>query len=233
VPTVDNLALLTEAVDVWTRVHGYALVDVPWFPDGASAWCGRPLAARALARRSRPPPTAADGMLALWDGGALPIAPGYVAWRPVVRNEADVDGLRSPGAVTLDLYVPVASTEEGRAVLVTLIARDKLVLSSLATKLGEPGLRMAVHETGDHARRLLLNKRIVASFGFRPTRRGGYVYGTALALPGFAAAVAARERTVSAPVATSQRPGLAPGWWTRLTERPAVLRGTESEATAQ
>ena len=219
---MDSLDLLTQAVDDWTRIHGYALVDVPWLPERT--------AHRSL-RRLVSQPQAANGLADLWRKGALPTAPGYIAWRPIVTGDADSQGLRRSGSVVLDVFIPVACVLEARGVLGTLMARNTLVLASLAAKLGEPGVRIAVHHAADDRRRLLLHGMPVASHGMHAARFGRYVYGTALALPGFTEAVAARNRACRPVVPTPPTTRARFAWLTRLAPRPPAPQAAESRAS--
>ena len=224
----DNLALLSHAVDVWTRGLGYVLIDMPRCARRRPSWSDQWFGARPIACPCDPPPRTASGFLNRWEHGELPTAPGYLASSPTTDRDADDGGARRIGAETIYLFVPIASADEGRALLSTLVFHEKRLLSSLAAHLGVPGARLAVHETAENRRTLRLNKAGVASFGLHAASFGGFVYGTVLALPRFAEVVAAPCRADHASAPQPTRPRRA-GFvqLNRATARSAATSGAE------
>ena len=204
---MNSLELLGRTVDVWTRTHGYALVDLPWSPRIPS----NPTSRRSEARgresgsggRGR---VAEDAFVRLWVSGLLPDATGYIGWAPCIRDEPAGDDLHQFGGVTVELFIPAASAEDGRCQLTALVCREKLLLSSLAAHLGCAGVPFRLVYQSEDQLDLQLGGIKVGTFGVRAAcGPRWYAYGTALALPRFCQALSAAHDTSGGESSTSER----------------------------
>ena len=211
-----DVALLAQAIDVWSRTHGYAYVEVPWLPNAGSAAASDPAERATVVTHPAGRLTSGEqGFLELWECGALPIAVGYVGWTPSIRDESAIEELHSAGSINGELFVPVCSALEARDALPAMVCREKLLLSSLAAKSARPCARFALVYISAHHLILRMNGLDVGSYRIRPYRGGcWYLYGTALALPRFRLALETVEEVDDSsstpwPVARTVRSGSA------------------------
>lgn len=190
---VNSLRLLQTAIDFWVE-FGAIYVDLPWLVEQEFAAATRPPGRRDVhSLHGRFVSSGEQSFLKLWAEGKLPETQlgYYVGWTPCMRDEEVIDELHQHGFMKAEFFMPVdhLSEQDQGGKLAALTFRQHLCFQAVAAAaLGCPRNKTpTTHRDPQGVSRvdLKLGDLKVGSYGIRKFRDRAYIYGTALALPGF------------------------------------------------
>ncbi len=185
----NSLKLLEESIHYWQK-QGYAFVDLPWIVEEHYTAVTRPPGGKEV-------PTVYGNLVAsgeqsflkLFTENVLPQARGYIGWTPCFRDEPVLDALHHFYFLKSEVFVPrpteAAAFEELPLLLTLQTAFFEELIRSLSTHQA-PVVREII---STHQVDLCLNGIEIGSYGVRAYEGCWYLYGTALALPRFTAAM--------------------------------------------
>lgn len=189
-----DLTLLDQAVSYWVDHFQYREVELPWVIPERFTAATRPADRAELSLpQGNLIASGEQSFLMLMSDRALPAAPGYVGWSPCFRAEPCLDELHRLTFLKAEVFIPVNSYEAGRNALPLLLERQRRLFQHLIALSEASSLTLTLEPLEEAQLDWLLNGIEIGSYGVRAFEDVfWYLYGTALALPRFRQALAAK-----------------------------------------
>lgn len=193
-PFDENSLLLLHRALIWWQGRGFKFVDLPWTVPKEYSDATRPADCRDIPTlHGSFVASGEQSFLQLWSEDRLPAdAPGYIGWTPCLRDEV-LDETHQHGFMKVEWFVPaqVEAAPLWSARLHELLALQSEMFQAVARLAGRP-LAAPVWRCviGPEQVDLMVGDLEVGSYGRRYFNGRPYFYGTGLALPRFAQALA-------------------------------------------
>lgn len=194
-PFEENCLLLLHHALMWWQGRGFKFVDLPWMVPKEFSDATRPAGCRDIATlHGSFVASGEQSFLQMWDAGLLPAeATGYIGWTPCLRDDV-LDETHQHGFMKVEWFVPAPADEpapEWSPRLHALLALQTDMFRAVAREAGRP-LSAPLWRclVGPEQVDLMVGGLEVGSYGRRMFNGRAYFYGTALALPRFAQALA-------------------------------------------